>query len=53
MKFLTKEIIDGIEKWFKWAAYGLALMWLLDLLLVLPDQMAKPIADMLTSHLPK
>ena len=48
-KFLTKEIIDGFEKWFKIACYCLGLIWLLDILPKLPDEIAKPIADRLVN----
>jgi hypothetical protein len=50
MKFsqwLTKEIIDGFGKWFKICCYCIALMFVLDLLPKLPDELAKPIADKL------
>ena len=50
-KFLTKEIIDGFEKWFKYCCYCMGLIWLLDLLPHLPDELAKPIADKLVGFI--
>ena len=43
--WLTKEIMDGFEKWFKYCCYCMAVIWLLDILPKLPDELAKPIAD--------
>jgi hypothetical protein len=45
--FVTNEMIQGFKQWIKLACYGLALIWLLDLLPKLPDEFAKPIADKL------
>jgi hypothetical protein len=46
-KWLCKEITDGFAKWFKLFCYGCALIWLLDLLPKLPEEMARPIANYL------
>mgnify|MGYP003338362385 FL=1 len=47
--WLTKEIMDGFEKWFKLCIYISGLIWVLDLLPKLPEELAKPIADKLVS----
>ena len=55
MKFkdwLTKEIMVGFERWFKYCCYCMALIWLLDLLPHLPDEIAKPVADKLVRMIP-
>jgi hypothetical protein len=45
--FVTGEMINGFKLWMKIACYGLALLWLLDILPKLPDEFARPIADKL------
>ena len=50
-KFLTKEIIDGVEKWFKLCCYCLAALWFLNILPYLPDEIAGPIVDKLLGFL--
>lgn len=50
-KFLTKEIMDGFEKWFKLCCYAYGLWIILDLLPHLPDELAKPIADKLVGFI--
>ena len=46
-KFVTGEMINGFKQWFKIFCYGCGLLWLLDILPKLPDELAKPIADKL------
>lgn len=46
-KWLCKEITEGFSKWFKFFCYGCALIWLLDLLPRLPDELSKPLVDYL------
>ena len=49
--FLTKEIIDGFERWCKLACYAYALWIVLDILPYLPDEIAGPIVDKLLGFL--
>ena len=49
--WLTKEIIDGFSKWFKYCCYCIALIYFLDLLPKLPDELSGPIVDLLMSKL--
>jgi hypothetical protein len=49
--FVTYEMIQGFKQWFKIACYCLGLIWLLDLLPKLPDDIAKPIVDKLLAPL--
>ena len=49
--FLTKEIIDGIEKWVKFCCYCLAAIWFINILPYLPDEIAEPIINKLLGFL--
>lgn len=50
-EFVTKEMIDGFGKWFKICCYCLALIWLVDLVSKLPNELSEPIVNILMSRL--
>ena len=49
--FLTKELIDAIEKCIKIECYLLFAYWFVDLLPKLPTQISEPLVEMLLNKL--